>query len=226
MQSLKRKKIKRRTKNSSSLFYFLPMKLPTKEQALDYFDEYLIPQNIKEHCLVVRNLANFLAKKLIEGGESLDLELVDCASLLHDLFKFFTLKKLEPNKFFNNKFSLEQQNKWKEMKEKYPQKYEGDIAFDIFGEKYPDLAQSLFVLGNPYQEVQTKENLLIHYCDWLVIQDKIVTMEERLAYLNQMYLPNVWSNDYPQMKEYEKKLMKKIDLKPGQISAELIKENG
>jgi len=66
------------------------MNLPTKEQSLQYFEDYVVPRNIYRHCLVVREVANFLAKKLSESDVKINKELVDRVSLLHDLFKVVT----------------------------------------------------------------------------------------------------------------------------------------
>ncbi len=49
--------------------------------------EQKTPQNVVEHTLVVNKIAVFLAKKLKEAGVNINVELVDTASLLHDMTK-------------------------------------------------------------------------------------------------------------------------------------------
>ena len=67
------------------------MKLPTIKQCIEILDECNVPQNIREHIFAVNRVAVFLAKKLKEAGEEVNVDLVDKASLLHDSDKISTL---------------------------------------------------------------------------------------------------------------------------------------
>ncbi len=44
-------------------------------------------RNVVEHSLVVNALAVYLAKKITEAGHLVDMDLVDTASILHDIAK-------------------------------------------------------------------------------------------------------------------------------------------
>ena len=64
------------------------MKLPTKEQILEWYKELDTPENIIDHVILVNKISMFLAKKLVEKGIKVNLELVDASSLVHDLDKW------------------------------------------------------------------------------------------------------------------------------------------
>lgn len=63
------------------------MKIPTKEQCMRMLLDLKVPQNIVEHTLLVNRVAVFLADRLKKAGVEINVELVDRASLLHDLAK-------------------------------------------------------------------------------------------------------------------------------------------
>ena len=68
------------------------MKIPTREECEKLWDENNVPENVRKHMIMVNKAAMFLGKKLKEAGEEIDLELLDKASLLHDLDKIPTLR--------------------------------------------------------------------------------------------------------------------------------------
>ena len=69
------------------------MKLPTKRECLDLLKEYRLPQNVIAHSKAVNALSVFLTEKLKKSGINVNADLIDRASLLHDLDKIITLGK-------------------------------------------------------------------------------------------------------------------------------------
>ena len=67
------------------------MKLPTRKQAMELLKGYKMPDNIIAHTMQVNKVSNFLARKINENGTKVNLDLVDRASILHDLDKHLTL---------------------------------------------------------------------------------------------------------------------------------------
>ncbi len=177
------------------------MKLPTEKQCLDYFAEYKVPKNIFSHCMKVREVSLFLAAGLVKSGIKIDLDFVSRLSLSHDLFKVVSLRALEPNKFHKYQFSAEEIAAWKSLREKYPGKHEGEVAYEIFKDEYPEFAVSLKNVSSPHHENPSWEELIVHYADWRVFQEKIVPLSQRLAYLRQQYprSDEAWNS-------YEKKI--------------------
>jgi putative nucleotidyltransferase with HDIG domain len=65
-------------------------KLPTRSTCLSWIKERN-PKNIVDHSKKVNKIAVYLAKKLQAKGVDINIDVVDRASLLHDLDKFETL---------------------------------------------------------------------------------------------------------------------------------------
>jgi len=202
------------------------MNLPTEEQCLNYFKQYVVPQNIFHHCLKVREISVFLAQQLEQKETPINVHFVNCLALFHDMFKIVTLKELLPNKFHQYVFSEAEKAMWKKLREQYPNMYEGEVASLILKEKYPELAFSLTRVGNPHAENVSWEERIVHYADWRVFQEKIVSFQERLAYLKERYprKGTAWQEYAQKMKEQEEKIFSHLDFSPEELS-EKIKKN-
>jgi len=195
------------------------MNLPTRQQCLGYFTEYKVPKNIFEHCLKVEEAASFLAKKLHEAGEDIDVELVERLALLHDLFKVVVLDLTKPNRIFHCNYSAEETAMWKFLREKYPHHFEGDVAYEIFKEDYPELAVSIKTLGLPKKYDKSYEEMLVHYADWRTLRNRVVPLSERLAYLKQTYPREAedWHADEKIVFEFESRIMKVLNIPPEEL---------
>lgn len=140
------------------------MKLPNREEAIQILKEYKMPDNIMVHAMQVTKVANFLAKKINENGTKVNLELVDRASILHDLDKHLTLK--------TGNHSV--------------------LTREILKEKgFPELADAAanHMLENIIKKngLQNIEEKIVYYADKRVNHDKIVPLKERFVYLRKRY---------------------------------------
>lgn len=200
------------------------MKLPTEQQCMGYFRQYCVPKSIVEHCLNVRKVAVFLAKKIQFNGIEVDIEFVNCMALLHDLFKAVTLSELKPNTFFNYNYSEEEIQMWKQLKAKFPNLYEGKIFYLIFKDEFPELAIALRDLSNQ-AENKSWEEMLVHYADGRVLQNEVVTLNKRINYLQKRY--NFDLNYLEQKKkeifEIETKIMQAVNIHPENLAEEMVK---
>ena len=61
--------------------------IPSREECLNLMDRYGMLENIVSHSLEVAKVALFISIELNKKGQSIDLDLVEAASLLHDLAK-------------------------------------------------------------------------------------------------------------------------------------------
>jgi uncharacterized protein len=66
--------------------------IPTRDECLRLMDRYGMPDHIIHHSLEVTRVALFLAIELNKRGQRINLDLVEAASLLHDLTKTECLK--------------------------------------------------------------------------------------------------------------------------------------
>ncbi len=187
------------------------MILPTEEQCLQYFDEFKVPGKIKEHCLNVQKVAVFLAEKLKEKGFDININLVSNTALVHDLFKLVAIKDLDEN---FGPYSDEEIKSWKELREKYPNMYESDVGYIFFKDDYPEFALALKNASVPGKENRSWEEWIVHYADWRVKQNKIVTLQERLDYLKNTYFTEKvsWDNDERIIKSFEEKLTNALNM--------------
>ena len=68
------------------------MDIPSRKECFSLLDEYKVPQNVRDHTDLVNRIAVFLATKLKDAGVDIDVDVVDRASLVHDLDKMQTLE--------------------------------------------------------------------------------------------------------------------------------------
>jgi phosphohistidine swiveling domain-containing protein len=196
------------------------MNLPTEEEALGYFEEYKVPRNIKGHCVLVRDVAVFLAKELIKKGEDINLELVSRAALLHDLFKVIDIKQLENNVHHPYVPSQEEIKMWKYLKEKYSGMHEDEVFEKIFGEQFPELTKLILEAGGLNNYNKSLMARIVRYADVRILRDKVVNRKERKEYLLNTYPENkeIIFNESKILDEEEPIIFNKLDFKPEQLA--------
>ena len=121
----------------------------------------------------------------------------------------------------------EQKEFWTKMQQKYPNHYEGEVAHDIFKELYPELALSLKTVSSSKNENPSWEQSLVHYADLRVLQEKIVTVSERLTYLRQRYPrgEEVWKQHQQKIEQEEQKIFSNLAFSPDELAEQMEKEN-
>ena len=61
--------------------------IPTKKQCLKILEQYKIPQKIVDHSELVTEVCVFIAENIIRKGQTVNLEMLKAAAMLHDLDK-------------------------------------------------------------------------------------------------------------------------------------------
>ena len=138
-------------------------KLPSREECFRLLKEHNADENVLKHSILVNRIAIYLGGKLKQRGERIDLELLDRASLLHDLDK---IKTLETGNH-------------------------GDIGEEILAKiGCPGLGKlvkkhilTMVLKGG----IKTWEEKVLQYADMRVNWDRIVPLGERYAYLMKGY---------------------------------------
>lgn len=203
-------------------------RLPTEQQCLNYFTEYKVPDNIFRHCCKVREVAVFLAQQLQGKKIPLNVEFVSCLAYFHDLCKMVVLTDFGKNKFHHGAMiTPEQREFWKEMQKKYPNHYEGEVAYQIFKDLYPELAVSLRQVSSSKNENPSWEQLIVHYADLRVLREKVVTVSERLDYLRQRYprSDEVWKKHEQKIRQQEQKIFSHFTFSPDELALEIQKNS-
>ena len=194
------------------------MKLPTQQQCLEYFDTYHVPKNIKTHCFAVQKYSLFFAKQLQKSGMKVDLDIVDRLALLHDLFKAVTLDLTKVDSFHQYKASPEELATWRELRKKYSGMHESEIAYEIFKGEFPEFAQALKNTSHPLRE-KTTEELIVHYIDWRMLKDDLVSLDERFVYLLEKYprFHKHYTESAKLIKAREKEMFSKLPFSPEEL---------
>lgn len=196
------------------------MILPTHEECLDYFEEYKVPDNIKQHCITVWQAARTLGIHLEQAGVPVNQRLLESLAILHDLFKMVSIRDFGTGVHAKAELSDEQRKMWIELRERFPGMHEGLVAHLIFKDKYPQFAVALKNVCNPGIENPTLEEGIVHYCDWRVFQNSIVTIPVRLEYLKKHYGrdPAVWDSFARNIERIEERIFSSLSFSPEELN--------
>ncbi|MCM2326126.1 MAG: hypothetical protein NDI94_06700 [Candidatus Woesearchaeota archaeon] len=140
------------------------MKYPSHEECINWYKEQKTPDNIMAHVKKVNEVANFLAEKLTEKGIRINLEIVDKASLLHDLDKWMCINDKSIDHGFETERIL--------TKKGFP-----DLGF------YARQHRADIILDG----LNSWEEKIIAYADKRCNDDNVVSLKERFDYVNVKY---------------------------------------
>ena len=209
--------------------------LPTHKECLAILVEYHVPPHIVKHNQAVAKLAVFLAQKLIEKGEAIDVELLEKAGLLHDMMRVLDFKQPDYYKFEQN-LPKEEQVKWQRLRAKYKTMTHEDAAYDVLKSKYQAVALTIkrhryMAMLDEKVRPETWEEKLLYYADMRVMHDKIVPLKQRLAEGHKRNIHmhgsaakskiNTAKVD-PLIFQMEKEIFEKIGLDPLEVTEEFI----
>ena len=180
------------------------MNLPAQSECFELYKKYKTPENVQKHCQKVNQVAMFLSQKLSQAGEDINLDLVDRASLLHDLIRTKGQMKSEG---LENMHHAEAS--YEILKEKYP-----EMAIVIKSHNSEDLLDSAIL--------DTWEKKILNYADKRVDKEQVVSIEDRMKLGKKRWnlKPDEDKTELflTKLKELEKKIFSLINLKPGDIN--------
>jgi putative nucleotidyltransferase with HDIG domain len=165
---------------------------PSLEQCYGWYEEQGTPENIMRHVKKVREVAVYLAERLKEAGEDIDVLAVDRGALLHDIDKWACL----------NDDQLEH----------------GAVAEEILTDKgYPYLG---FLARQHRSDLNldgygTWEEKIVSYADKRVLQDSVVSLEERYDYVRKRYPdtpPDVRGREMHLMEGIEREIFSRLKM--------------
>ena len=143
------------------------MKLPTREGCFKLLEKYGTFPHIIEHCKVVNKVAVYLAKKLKEKGIEINVDLVDRASLLHDIAKSKTIRENIPPEEENHHIDGEE---------------------ILIKEGYPEVGRVIRMHSlKEIKNLKTWEEKVMQYADLRVRHTRIVSIKERIEDLYKRY---------------------------------------
>ncbi len=211
--------------------------LPSHEECLSLIRDCHVPVHIARHAATVARLAVFLARKLAERGIEIDVELVERACLLHDLFRVCDFP-LEDFTWFEQPVTEDDKSRWRRLKARHGHVRHEDAADAFLRDKYPVLATT--IRRHRYVAVldeadcpRSWEEKLVYYADKRAMHDRIVPLKERLEEAHQrsaLVLAREGKARCPQTEEavdarifeLEAEIFNAIGLSPDNVTEELI----
>lgn len=168
--------------------------MPTKKTCYELFEESNTPENVVKHCKAVNEVAVFLASRLRKHGIDINVELVDKASLLHDL------ARVHSNHAKKGATILREEG--------FP-----DIARIIEKHRYDTIGTG---------KLRTWEEKVVYYADKRAIQH-IVSVEERTQRWMERYPEHAEEikAKLPLVKELEQEIFEPLEIKPEGLRREI-----
>ncbi len=139
--------------------------IPSEEKRKALLEEHDVPDNVRAHMRMVAKVAGFLAMQLKKKGIDVDSDLVEAAALLHDIAK---IKGLDKELGFHELLG-------KDILEK---------------EGFPNVASLIEKHGFEAvleDNLNSWEEKILNYADKRVLEDKVVSLDERFAYGRRRY---------------------------------------
>ncbi len=137
------------------------MRIPTEEECFKILEERNLPKNIIAHSKSVCKVALDVADKLDKRGIKVDKNLVIAGALLHDVTRL----------------------------DKDHAKSGAELLERLGLDRVAKIVRrhGLWHHGEPSYMPETTEEKIVFYADKRVINDKIVSLEERFKYLKERY---------------------------------------
>jgi len=179
----------------------LPCDIPSVGDCFDLMEQYHMLPNIKDHSIVVANVAKVITSSLIAVGHELSMDRIIAGALLHDIGKTACLDNDDDHAAKGVEICL---------------KHNLEPIADIVGEHV------ILRSYSPKNFFYEKE--IVYYADKRVNHDQVVNLEERLSYILERYgLNNVIrcqaiKRNYALCQELEKRMFSFLSFEPFDIS--------
>jgi len=176
------------------------MKVLSKKECFKLIKSMDMMDHIVDHSVMVSNVALFLSHQLKKTFPELDTQLATCAALLHDITK---------TRSFSTKESHSETGGLLLSKRGYP--------------KVGDIIRQHIILDSYETDSLVTEQEIVNYSDKRVLNDKVVSLTERLEYIKLRYgtrkefkdrIQIMWSNTVT----LENKIFLHLDITPGELS--------
>jgi HD superfamily phosphodiesterase len=213
-------------------------KLPDEKETIEFIEWAKMPLNIKKHSLTVNLISQFLAYKISEANAdkierdkiSININLVDKASILHDIFRVIDIKNWEDG-YFEQDLTEEIINRWREIKARFNGMTHEEAAYEFFKEKYPLLAQTIRMHKfKRIVELNTIEEKIVTYADKRSKHNEIVSLNERfrdgrIRNRDLIIKQNIKESDIRELEdkyfELEREIFSIININPNNLMQEI-----
>ncbi len=182
--------------------------IPTAKECFKIMDSCQVPEHIRAHSIMVAKVARVISKALIQKGVELSLPLVTAGALLHDIGKYQALKSGGDHSEMGRR-----------------------ICFDLGMPQIAEIISQHVVLGFDTIRAPLGEIHLIYYSDKRVNHHKVVSLEERLAYILERYgrkreeISRAIRKNFEVCKALEKRIFGLLDISPSDLGQLVQTEN-
>jgi len=176
----------------------IPMRIPSQKHCDQLILEMNMMDHIVDHSCQVCRVAVFLTDHLIQNGEHLNRELIRAAAMLHDITKTRSFETGENH---------------------------ARTGGDLLTERgYPDVGDIIrqhVTLDSDIGSCPPGEAEIVNYADKRVRHDKIVSLDQRMAYILTRYgkspqhrkrIQKLWRESI----RLEQKIFKQLPFQPGE----------
>ncbi|MEA3430797.1 MAG: HD domain-containing protein [Nanoarchaeota archaeon] len=159
------------------------MNLPSKDECFELLKEWHVPNHVMKHILKVNKVAVFLGEKFKEKGYNVNIDLLDRASLLHDILRVCNFKKIDPENF-EQEITEEDMKIWEKVINEYGDIHHAKAGYKLLKKDYPEVAN--LVKKHNYKIILDKNNCpktlnekIMFYSDKRVMHDQVVMLKDR-----------------------------------------------
>lgn len=175
--------------------------IPNVDECLGLMKQYHMLSNIKDHSIVVAQVAEVITNGLIAAGHELSMDTVIAGALLHDIGKTACLGNDDDHA---------------------AKGFEICLAHDL--NSIADIIAEHVILKNYSAEKNFAEKEIVYYADKRVNHDQVVSLEERLEYILERYGMNneircrAIKKNYDRCRDLEKRMFSFLLFEPDNIS--------
>ena len=171
--------------------------IPSVKECFFFMEKYEMLENIRAHSIIVEEVANIIARGLIDVGADILIEKITAGALLHDIGKSLCLNT-------GNDHAAKGE----------------EICFQNQLDEIAEIVREHITLESYEPGAAISEKEIIYYADKRVNHDSVVSLEKRLEYLldrygrNNEYLCGLIRENFQMCKNVERKLFKGLRFRP------------
>jgi len=212
------------------------VKIPTKQECYNLLKKYKVPGQVVRHTEAVKKVAVFLAKKLKESGEDVNVELVERSALLHDFCKVIDF--VDTKALWDKKPTKEDMIFYKKLQKQLQSEGHCIGAGNLLKNKYPELALIIqkhrFVSPVCDDKPETWEEKIVWYSDKRVLHlekdnkvtgFKVVSIKKRFDDGMERYKAKLSKPDFEKHQlvgqeahKIENQIFKNLDITPDDVN--------
>ena len=175
--------------------------IPAPAECFRLMSRYAMLDNIRDHSIVVASIADFLATHLMAKGHGISQPLTVAGALLHDIGKTQCLDNDDDHA-----------------------KVGRDICLAHRYEELAPIVAEHVILKNGVPSTGITEKEVVYYADKRVNHDRIVSLDERLAYILERYGNNderrhrAIEKNFAVCKIIEEKIFAQLPCRPAEMA--------